>query len=126
MRGVGRWFPETPKGAKEREPHYSPGYSLDHHDPSIVYLSKHIDEDTGQIEVQRWKTQDGGESWASKSITSGSDGLNVNPVGNWSFPYDSIPGQKMILWMNGRYRHYTDYSTGIRYWIEDEANDEQE
>ncbi len=27
----------------------------------------------------------------------------------------------MIFWMNGRYRHYTDYSTSIRYWIEDES-----
>lgn len=123
---AGRWFPETSKGAKEREPHYSPGYSLDHHDPSIVYLSKHIDEDAGPIEVQRWETGDGGESWSSQSITSGSNGLNVNPVGNWGFPYGSKPVQKMILWMNGRYRHYTDYSTNIRYWIEEEQNDEQE
>ena len=117
-----RWFPETPEGAKEREPHYSPGYSVDHHDPSIVYLSKHMDEEAGQIEVQRWQTQDGGDSWSSRSITSGSKGLNVNPVGNWDFPYGSKPGQKMILWMNGRYRHYTDYATGIRYWIEEDSD----
>lgn len=40
MTKAGRWFPETPKGAKEREPHYSPGYSLDHHDPSIcIFLN---------------------------------------------------------------------------------------
>lgn len=118
---AGRWFPETSKGAKEREPHYSPGYSLDHHDPSIVYLSKHIDEDTGPVEVQRWTTQDSGDSWSSRSITSSSNGLNVNPVGNWGFPYGSKPAQTMIFWMNGRYRHYTDYSTSIRYWIEDES-----
>lgn len=115
---AGRWFPETPEGATEPEPHYSPGYSLDHHDPSIVYLSKHIDEAAGPIEVQRWVTLDKGNSWTSRSITSGSENLNGNPVGNWAFPYGSRPGQKMVLWMNGKYRHYTDYSTGIRYWLE--------
>ena len=118
---AGRWFPETPEGMIEPEPHYSPGYSLDHHDPSIVYLSKHIDEASGPIELQRWVTSDKGNSWNYKPITNGSKNLNGNPVGNWAYPYGSRPYQKMVLWMNGKYRHYTDYSTSIRYWLEKEG-----
>ena len=34
---AGGWFPQTPAGKREPEPHYSGGVILDHGDPSIVY-----------------------------------------------------------------------------------------
>src|SRR6266545_3952074 len=39
------------------EPHYSGGVTLDHEDPSIVYLSRQVN---GHFEVSLWHTRDGG------------------------------------------------------------------
>ncbi len=50
---AGGWFPQTPEGRNEPEPHYSGGIVLDHGDPSVVYLSRPVD---GTFEIERWRT----------------------------------------------------------------------
>ncbi|MBN1759343.1 MAG: BNR-4 repeat-containing protein [Chitinispirillaceae bacterium] len=110
---AGRWFPQTPGGSTEREPNYSPGISLDHGDPSIVYLSRFID---GQCEIEQWTTDDGGETWDTVAITRGSSERNVRPIVAWPRPYGTEkPAKKLLFWMYGDYVHYTNYSTGIKY-----------
>jgi hypothetical protein len=112
---AGKWFPQTPAGTTEPEPNYSPGASLDHGDPSIVYLSRFV---SGQCEIERWTTADSGKTWTSVPITKGSAKRNVRPITAWPQPFGAQPPAKKILfWMNGDYVHYTNYSTGIKYCI---------
>ena len=106
---AGGWFPQTPEGETEPEPHYSGGVILDHNDPSTVYLSREID---GVFEIERWTTGDGGETWSHEPITANSEKNNVRPVVPRNHPGgDTAAG---LLWMHGDYIHYTDYDTSIK------------
>ncbi len=104
---AGGWFPETPVGQVEPEPHYSGGVVLDHDEPASVYLSRPVD---GVFQIERWTTPDGGESWSSTRLTRTAE-HSVRPVvgrGRWS-------GGSPVLWMENRaYVHYTDYDAKIR------------
>jgi BNR repeat-containing family member/PKD domain len=91
-----------------REPFYSGGITLDHENPSVVYLSRQV---KGVFEVETWRTSDGGATWTRKSVTSGSSVENVRPVsprGLLSFADDMS-----VLWLRGTYVHYVHYSTDI-------------
>lgn len=102
---AGGWMPIVKTGEKIREPHYSGGISLDHDDPSHVYLSREI----GQIfEIEHWcKTEN---SWQVNKLTERSDLSNVRPyvVGRDSGK------NTVVLWMSGVYNHYTKFKTGLR------------
>ena len=106
---AGKWFPQTPPGKTEREPHYSSGHALDPSDPSIVYVTRPVN---GVRELEKWKTPDGGKSWKSEAITSGSKHDNVRPY----VVMNHAPDGPTVLWMNlhGHYVHYTDYRTAIK------------
>jgi rhamnogalacturonyl hydrolase YesR len=106
---AGSWFPKTPAGKQEPEPHYSGGVVLDHADPSTVYFSQMVNR---IFEVQKWTTADGGKTWSAGTITQGSSHDNVRPVA----VRNRKPGsQPSVLWMqNYRYVHYTDYKTAIK------------
>jgi len=112
---AGKWFPCC--RATEPEPHYSGGIVLDHSNPSIVYLSRPTND---IFEIEKWVTSDGGDTWESEMITSGSAKNNVRPFAAWLHPPTpgSKPGRNMLFWMHGDYEHYTSFSTGIKYWIE--------
>ncbi len=103
----GKWFPQTPEGENEREPHYSGGMCLDHSNPSWVYLSRQI---KGVFEIEKWSSLDNGKTWVSLPITENSDSLNVRPV----VPRGYSGENNHVLWMNGQYIHYTNYGTAIR------------
>ncbi len=105
---AGGWFPSTPEGTTEREPHYSGGVVLDHDNPAVVYCSRPIG---GVYEIERFETPDGGVTWLSNPVTSGSSMNNIRPV----VPRRRIPGGIEVLWMHGGYIHYTDYRTSIRF-----------
>lgn len=106
---AGGWFPQTPEGEQEREPHYSSGLALDPQDPSVVYLTRPVN---GVRELERWTTSDRGTNWTTTAITSGSKHDNIRPfvVRNHS---ENGP---TVLWQNvsGHYRHYTDYLCSIK------------
>jgi hypothetical protein len=105
----GHWFPQTVEGQTEREPYYSGGVTLDHDDPSIVYLSRLINK---KFEIEKWTTSDKGKNWITEEITQDSDNDNVRP-----FVVRNYPGQASlkVLWMNvKKYIHYTDYQTSIK------------
>ena len=103
---AGGWFPQTPEGKREREPHYSGGVVLDHGDPSIVYLSRQRD---GVFEIERWTTSDNGRSWFSVPITRDSPVNNVRPFVARNHPAD----HSGLFWMRGEYIHYVNFATGI-------------
>lgn len=106
---AGRWFPRTPSGKTEPEPHYSGGIVLDHGDPRTIYLSVPRE---GRFEVERWTTVDRGGTWTKKAVTRGSAQDNIRPV--------AVRGSKggegpRVIWMNlDRYVHYTDYRASLR------------
>lgn len=103
----GGWFPQTPEGKIEPEPHYSGGMAIDHSNPSTLYLSRRIN---GLFEIEKWSTSDQGETWLSRAITKNSQHINVRPVVARGYVGD----KDHVLWMFGAYEHFTKYRTGIK------------
>ena len=101
---AGGSMPVVKPGEKVREPHYSGGISLDHHDPSNVYLSRKVDH---FFEVEHWKRKR--EKWSSTKITSKSKTDNIRPYVVFGFT-----GNPIVLWMTGIYNHYTQFDTDLR------------
>ncbi|MFO7899606.1 MAG: BNR-4 repeat-containing protein [Planctomycetota bacterium] len=96
--------------AHPREYHYSGGVYLDHADPNVVYLSRQVD---GHWDVERWETDDGGRTWASKKLATGDKTTkNIRPV----TPRNAKPGELNVLWMQGRYDYWTRYKTRLVAW----------
>ncbi|MBS2212204.1 BNR-4 repeat-containing protein [Carboxylicivirga mesophila] len=112
---AGKWFPQTPKGQVEPEPHYSAGMSLHPLQPGIVYLSRDVE---GTFEIEKWVTSDRGKNWENKAITQNSKYDNVRPLVPKNMKTDD---PAVVLWMVAKkYRHYTDYKTRINYLIDEE------
>lgn len=88
--------------------YYSGGLTLDHEDPSRVYLSRRVGS---TWEVETWTTPDGGASWSSQAVTSGSTEKNVRPVSPRGFA--PFGGDLSVIWMRGAYDSYTSYATSI-------------
>jgi len=84
---------------------YSAGISLNHEDPSIVYLSRKVGS---QYEIERWQTRDGGASWTSRPITSNSVEPNLRPVKPRGLPNDDV-----VFWMRGQYPDYRNFRTAL-------------
>jgi rhamnogalacturonyl hydrolase YesR len=106
---AGAWFPHTPEGRMEREPHYSGGVVLDHEDPDIVYLAR---PRLGVFEIERWKLMPAGDAWQHTAITRDSRSDNVRPVAIRNAP----PAGPHVLWMlNDRnYEAYTRFGCSLR------------
>ncbi len=106
---AGGWFPQTPPGRKEREPHYSGGMSLDQADPFTLYTSRSID---GVFEIERWHSADAGATWTSRPVTEHSRHDNVRP---FAVRNSAGGGGPEVLWLGiGRYVHYTDFQTALK------------
>jgi BNR repeat-containing family member len=88
------------------QPYYSGGVELDHANPSTVYLSRQIN---GIHEIEKWTTPDGGATWTSVAITSGSAKKNVRPI----VPWGPTAATMNVLWMSGDYPSYTSYNTAL-------------
>ena len=87
---------------------YSGGLTLDHSDPSIVYLSREV---RGGWEIQRWVTGDGGAHWHRVTVVPADGTDNVRPV----VPRGYTGGPMGLLWLRGDYRSYTTYRTSIAF-----------
>lgn len=102
---AGGWMPIVKPGEKIREPHYSGGISLDHQNPSNVYLSRKINN---VFEVEHWKKVK--DSWDINKITTQSSINNIRP-----YVVAGYRGKHpIILWMTGLYNHYTRFETDLR------------
>jgi PKD repeat protein len=110
----------TPAGGSFREdggsPDYSGGITLDHEDPSRVYLSRQVA--AGAWQVETWTTPDGGASWSSQALTAG--GKNVRPVSPRGMA--AFGGDMSVIWMNGAYPSYVTYDTEIHALMASAAN----
>jgi len=88
------------------EPNYSGGITLDHDDPSIAYLARKVGS-TFRAEV--WRTGDGGHSWTSRVVRSGSALGSYRPVS----PRGQTGPDANVVWMLGGYPSYTTFRTGV-------------
>ena len=111
---AGRWFPQTPEGEAESEPHYMGNMTLDPADPETVFLSQQID---GRFEIEKYITSDGGNSWKITPVTSRSNYDQVRPY----VPRNITKNSKTaVLWMeNKKYVHYTNFDSKIKYYIDE-------
>jgi hypothetical protein len=104
----------TSMGGSFREdggsPYYSGGLTLDHDDPSRVYLSRQVGEDAWQIET--WNTEDGGATWNPVQVSLTEQERNVRPVSPRGMP-EAFDDDLSVIWMRGSYPTYEDYQTSI-------------
>jgi hypothetical protein len=112
---AGKWFPQTQEGKVEREPHYMGNLTFNPANPDIVYLSREINN---RFEIEKFETNNKGETWEITPITSNSTYDNVRPI----VPqYQADNAKTVVLWMeNKKYIHYTDYDTSIKYFIDED------
>lgn len=89
------------------EQQYSGGMTLDHSDPSVVYLSRQVG---GRFRIERWTTPDGGYSWHRQTVVADASD-NVRPV----VPRGAGGGSTPLLWLHGVYGGYTAYRTSISF-----------
>lgn len=110
----GKWFPQTPEGRREPEPHYFGGMGIHPGNANVVYLSRQID---GVFEIERWETNDNGQTWKHDPITEDSEYDNVRPYVPRGLPADA---KEIVLWMeNQKYIHYTNFRASVKYSIRD-------
>jgi PKD repeat protein len=105
----------TPAGGSFREQrrtldYYSGGLTLDHEDPSRVYLSRQVGPGAWQVEA--WTTANGGASWSSVVISLPETERNVRPVSPRGMP-DPFDEDLRVIWMRGPYPNYEEYQTSI-------------
>ena len=86
---------------------YPAGITLDHADPSRVFL---IADHTGQTEVEQWTTPDSGQTWASTPVTAGSAQPHRTPT----TPHRNPTPRAQALWLQGEYTTWWDFHTGIQ------------
>ena len=91
---------------EERSPRYSGGITLDHEDPSRVYLSREVG--AGAWQVETLTTDDDGATWSAPTVLSAT-GKNVRPVSPRGLA--ATDGEQSAIWMSGAYFNYEDYDT---------------
>jgi hypothetical protein len=101
---VGGWT--ISPGSIEYE--YSGGITLDHSDPSIVYLSRQVADG---FEIERWTTPDGGVHWRHTVVVPAGGTDNVRPA----VPRGWDRGPMSLLWLRGDYSYYSQYRTSVEY-----------
>jgi hypothetical protein len=110
---AGKWFPQTPEGETEREPHYMGNMTFNPNKANEIYLSREIN---GVFEIEKRTTNDGGKSWKIEAITQNSTLDNVRPFIPRYQPKDA---KTVVMWMeNNKYIHYTDFDCSIKYIVE--------
>ncbi len=98
--------PSISPGTIETE--YSAGITLDHADPSIVYLSREVH---GSFAIERWVTSDGGYRWRRATVVRSPGVDNLRPV----VPRGRGGDVLGLLWLRGHYGSYTTYRTAVAY-----------
>lgn len=92
------------------EPYYHGGLKFHGSDVTKVFLSAPI---SGVRQIQEWRTADNGATWSQyRAITTGGTAgtpLKFRPVG-----IEGGDGRVSVLWCEGSYTTYTNYSTSIR------------
>lgn len=109
---AGKWFPQTPEGEKEREPHYSGGMTINPTKIEEIYVSQEVNN---VFEIEKFTLQSDAKTWKIEPITQHSTNDNVRPFFPRGGQSESTP---VLLWMNNKkYVHYTDFDSEIKYTI---------
>jgi putative BNR repeat neuraminidase len=90
------------------EAEYSGGITLDHSDPSVVYLSRKVG---AEFEIERWVTRDGGYTWSHTPVVRNPGTDDLRPI----VPRGADGGPGGLLWIRGHYGSYTSYRTSIEF-----------
>jgi hypothetical protein len=104
MRWTGTsWFKKTLLNAGANmggQDGFASGITLDHENPSIVYLTRQI----GAVpELDKWVTHDSGSTWDTSAITRGSAKKNCRPC----VPRGHKTGGNIeLIWLYGDYTGY--------------------
>ena len=91
-------------------PYYSGGLTLDHDDPSRVYLSRQLAP--GSWRVESWTTPDAGATWSSRTVSAPETQRNVRPISPRGM-VSPFGDDLSVIWMRGAYPTYEDYTTEI-------------
>ena len=89
------------------EPNYSGGITLNHEDPSTVYLSRQVN---GSFEIEVWTTRDRGATWSWRRLTPLGGRDNYRPIS----PRGQRGDDMDIVWMHGAYPSFTSFHTALR------------
>ena len=92
---------------------------LDPTDPSVVYISTNANPTTGAAltstadgkrhwEIFRGDTANAGDSWTWTPVTTNSTLDNLRPI-----VVSDGDARKVLLWLRGTYRAYTDYQQQV-------------
>ena len=100
-----------------RSPRYSGGITLDHEDPSRIYLSRQVGPGAWQVETRT--TANNGVSWSPATALS-AGAKNVRPVSPRGM--SATGGELSVIWMTGGYVNYEDYDTSIHAFMPIAAN----
>jgi hypothetical protein len=93
------------------EAEYSAGITLDHSDPSVLFLSRKL---RGSYQVEKWTTPDCGRRFTHDVVVHGGPGVdNVRPI----VPRGWTGGPMGLLWLRGHYGTYTGYRTTVSFFI---------
>ena len=104
MVNSGKWFPHTPEGKTEREPHYSGGLTIDSNNEHTLFVSREV---RGVFEIEKWSLVNG--QWQTQAITSDSKTDQIRPC-----VVKNCSEKTLVLWNSiERYIHYTDFKTGV-------------
>ena len=95
------WFKKTllDAGTTWEGRRIASGITLDHENPSIVYLARRM----GSTQLDKWVTTDSGTTWDTTAITRGSAKKNCRPC---------VPrghkegGNAQLIWLYGDYTTY--------------------
>jgi hypothetical protein len=105
----GKWFPTTPAGVTEPEPHYSGGIVIDPFHPNTLYLSREL---ASVFEIEQWIYHPETDSWVHSPITKDSNKNQIRPYVVKNTP---VEAGTILLWNSvERYIHYTNFKTGVR------------
>lgn len=103
---AGGYIPDTiVPGAGSLEVYYMGGLSLDHADPQKVYASRQV---SGQWEMFRYTTADGGVTFTEEQLTASSTSKQIRPVAVRDASDISF------VWLSGIYHDYVNYSLGVK------------
>jgi hypothetical protein len=83
--------------------YYSGGVVIDQSNVNVVYASIYIS--AGRWDIFRYESSDNGLTWVGTALTS--SGKNVRPVS-----VRNHGAELQVLWMDGTYTTYTNYSVG--------------
>jgi hypothetical protein len=97
----------TRYGGRAERPGAVGGATLDHEDPSVVYLARTTNA-ARRHEVEVWATPDRGKHWARRAVTSTPNVEDLRPVSP-----RGLTDFEQVIWFSGRRSFWTSFDTDV-------------